>query len=49
MGVSIRGIPRNVSLFSVYSEGHFLGGHILHIAASVRGISLKRFVVNLLY
>ena len=25
----------------MYSEGYFLGGHILHIAASMRGISLK--------
>ena len=35
--------------YAVYIEGKFLGGDILHIAASMRGISLKRFVVNLLY
>ena len=30
-------------------KGIFLGGHISHIASSMRGISLKRFVANLLY
>ena len=33
--------PDTFRYFSVYREGHFIVGYILHIAASMMGISLK--------
>ena len=49
-----RGVSRGISSTGLVVtlcvvKDIFSWGHILHIVAVMRGISLKRFVVNLLY